>query len=82
MNDKDLHGGHNEKDRFGGLNDVGAGTDGVGDHIGRGGRGLPPVEDATVKVAEQQELNFASILKGTAANKTNLFEKKAALINA
>jgi hypothetical protein len=33
-------------------------------------------------VPDAQRLNMASILKGSAANRMNLFEKKAALINA
>lgn len=33
-------------------------------------------------VPEEQRLNVSSILKGSAANRMNLFEKKAALINA
>lgn len=41
---------------------------------------VPP--KATLDVAPEQELNMASVLKGTAANRLTLFEKKAALINA
>ncbi len=41
-----------------------------------------PLPEATVKTAEEESLNFSSILKGTAANRMNLYEKKAALINA
>jgi hypothetical protein len=33
-------------------------------------------------VPEERGLNVSSILKGTAANRLTLFEKKAALINA
>lgn len=32
-------------------------------------------------IPEEQEMSFNSILKGTAANRLSLFEKKAALIN-
>lgn len=38
--------------------------------------------EPTVRPADEESLNFNSIMKGTAANRMSLFEKKAALINA
>jgi hypothetical protein len=37
---------------------------------------------ATVDVASEKDLNFATMLRGTAANPLTVFERKAALINA
>lgn len=49
-------------------------------NVGLGPNGDIPT--ATVRAADEESLNFNSILKGTAANRLTLFEKKAALINA
>ena len=37
---------------------------------------------ATVDTASEKDLTFASMLRGTAANRMTVFERKAALINA
>ena len=44
-----------------------------------GGIEIPIIND--VERADKTDLSFAAILKGTAANPLNTFEKKAALIN-
>jgi hypothetical protein len=60
-----------EREKSMGTHEKGAG-------LGRHGQ-LPT---AVVRAADEESINFASILKGTAANRMTLFEKKAALINA
>jgi hypothetical protein len=55
----------------------------AGEHekaVGLGKHGELP--EPTVKAADEESLNFNSILKGSAASRLTLFEKKAALINA
>lgn len=54
----------------------------AGEKYTRGAAGHEDLPRATVRTAEEESINFNSILKGTAANRMNLFEKKAALINA
>jgi hypothetical protein len=39
-------------------------------------------KEATVDVASERSLTFGSMLKGNAASKLTVFERKAALINA
>jgi hypothetical protein len=39
-------------------------------------------KEATVDVASERSLTFSSMLKGSAAHKMTVFERKAALINA
>jgi hypothetical protein len=39
-------------------------------------------EEATVDVASERSLTFSTMMKGSAATKLTVFERKAALINA